>query len=160
MATGSVVLGLDAGIRRLSQVNLFLAILLLVFVVIIGPTLFIFQSLPQNIGTYVSSIVDMTFNNFAYTSNAETQSFLGGWTLFYWAWFIAWSPFVGMFVARISRGRTIKELVLGVLFVPVGVTMIWLAVFGDTALHGILNGIMPKLVDQVFADTPTSLFRL
>ena len=159
MATGSVVLGLDAGIRRLSQVNLFLAILLLVFVVIVGPTLFIFQSLPQNIGTYVSSIVDMTFNSFAYTSNAETQSFLGGWTLFYWAWFIAWSPFVGMFVARISRGRTIKEFVLGVLFVPVGVTMIWLTVFGDTALHGILNGTMPKLVDQVFADTPISLFR-
>ncbi|PFG57938.1 choline/glycine/proline betaine transport protein [Vibrio sp. ES.051] len=159
MATCSVILGLDKGIRRLSEWNLLLAVLLLVFVAVVGPTLFIFQSLAQNVGSYLSSIVDMTFNNFAYTGNEDTQSFLGGWTLFYWAWFIAWSPFVGMFVARISRGRTIKEFVLGVLFVPVGVTIIWLTVFGNTALHGILSGEMPELVDQVFANTPTSLFR-
>lgn len=159
MASISVCLGLDSGIRRLSEWNLNLAVVLLVFVAIAGPTLFIFQSLAQNIGSYVSSIVDMTFNSFAYINSDKTQSFLGGWTLFYWAWFIAWSPFVGMFVARISRGRTIKEFVLGVLFVPVLVTIIWLTVFGDTALHGIMTGTMPNLVDQVFADTPTSLFR-
>ncbi|MFB9133990.1 BCCT family transporter [Vibrio olivae] len=159
MATISVVTGLDSGIRRLSELNLNLAVVLLVFVAIVGPTLFIFQSLAQNVGSYVASIVDMTFNNFAYINSEKTNSFLGGWTLFYWAWFIAWSPFVGMFVARISRGRTIKEFVLGVLFVPVGVTIIWLTVFGDTALHGIMTGSMPNLIDQVFSDTPTSLFR-
>lgn len=159
MATLSVVLGLDNGIRRLSEWNLKLALTLLVFVIIVGPTLFIFQSLAQNVGTYVSSIVDMTFNLYAYTGNDKTDSSLGGWTLFYWAWFIAWSPFVGMFVARISRGRTIREFVLGVLFVPVGVTIIWLTAFGDTALHGILSGSMPNLVDQVFNDVSTSLFK-
>lgn len=158
MATCSVVLGLDSGIRRLSELNLNLAVLLLVFVVIVGPTLFIFQSLPQNLGSYVASLVDMTFNIYAYTGNEETHAFLGNWTLFYWAWFIAWSPFVGMFIARISRGRTIKEFVLGVLFVPVGVTIIWLTVFGDTALHGILTHTMPNLVSQVKDNSSTSLF--
>ncbi|WP_428944760.1 BCCT family transporter [Pantoea sp. FN060301] len=159
LATCSVVLGLDNGVRRLSEWNLKLAVVLLVFVAAVGPTLFIFQSLGQNIGTYLSSIVDMTFNSYAYTGDASTQSFLGAWTLFYWAWFIAWSPFVGMFIARISRGRTIKEFVLGVLFVPVGLTILWLTVFGDTALYGVLQGTMPDLVDQVFKDTSTSLFQ-
>lgn len=159
MATFSVMAGINKGIRRLSEWNLKLAIILLIFVAIVGPTLFLFKTLGQNIGVYISSLVEMTFNNYAYVNNDQTQSFLGGWTLFYWAWFIAWSPFVGMFVARISRGRTIKEFVLGVLFVPVGVTIIWLTVFGDTALHGILSGTMPQLVDQVFTDTSTSLFQ-
>lgn len=158
MATCSVILGLDSGIRRISEWNLKLAVILLLFVAAVGPTLFIFQSLGQNIGSYVSSLVEMTFNTYAYVGDDSTNSFLGGWTLFYWAWFIAWSPFVGMFVARISRGRTIKEFVLGVLFIPVGVTIVWLTVFGDTALHGILEGTMPELVDQVFANTSTSLF--
>lgn len=158
MATLSVVLGLDGGIRRLSEWNLRLAVVLLLFVVVAGPTLFIFQSLPQNIGTYLASAMDMTFNIYAYVGNEETASFMGGWTLFYWAWFIAWSPFVGMFVAKVSRGRTIREFVLGVIFVPVGVTFLWLTVFGDTALHGIMSGNMPQLVDQVFADSSTSLF--
>ncbi|MZI94716.1 BCCT family transporter [Vibrio sp. CAIM 722] len=158
MATISVVTGLDSGIRRLSELNLNLAVILLIFVAVTGPTLFIFQSLAQNVGSYIASIADMTFNSYAYINSDKTNSFLGGWTLFYWAWFIAWSPFVGMFVARISRGRTIKEFVLGVLFVPVGVTILWLTVFGNTALHGIMTGSMPELVDQVFANTPTSLF--
>lgn len=158
MATISVVTGLDSGIRRLSELNLGLAVILLLFVAIVGPTLYIFQSFPQNIGSYLSSIAELTFNSFAYINSDKTNSFLGGWTLFYWAWFIAWSPFVGMFVARISRGRTIKEFVLGVLFVPVGVTFLWLTVFGNTALHGIMTNSMPHLVDQVFANTPTSLF--
>lgn len=158
LATLSVVLGLDNGIRRISEWNIRLAIMLLLFVVIAGPTLFIFQSLPQNVGTYLASAVDMTFNTYAYVGDEETDAFMGSWTLFYWAWFIAWSPFVGMFVARVSRGRSIREFVLGVIFVPVGVTCIWLTVFGDTALHGIMSGAMPQLVDQVYADSSTSLF--
>lgn len=158
MATLSVVLGLDGGIRRLSEWNLRLAVILLVFVLVVGPTLFIFKSLGQNVGTYLSSIFDMTFNIYAYSDDESADSFLGSWTLFYWAWFIAWSPFVGMFVARVSRGRTIREFVIGVLFVPVGMTFLWLTVFGDTALHGIMNDTMPNLVEQVFADSSTSLF--
>ncbi|MBN7769145.1 choline BCCT transporter BetT [Marinobacter daepoensis] len=158
IATLSVAMGLDGGIRRVSEWNIRLAVILLAFVIITGPTLFIFQTLAQNIGTYLSSAVEMTFNTYAYAGNENTQSFMGSWTLFYWAWFIAWSPFVGMFVARVSRGRTIREFVLGVIFVPVGVTCVWLTVFGDTALHGILTGTMPDLVDQVFADSSTSLF--
>ena len=158
IATLSVVLGLDGGIRRISEWNIRLAVILLVFVVVTGPTLFIFQTLAQNIGSYLSSAVEMTFNTYAYVGDEDTQAFMGGWTLFYWAWFIAWSPFVGMFVARVSRGRTIREFVLGAIFVPVGVTCVWLTVFGDTALHGILTGTMPNLVDQVFADSATSLF--
>ncbi|WP_026068511.1 choline BCCT transporter BetT [Halomonas smyrnensis] len=158
IATLSVVAGLDGGIRRISEWNLRLAVILLVFVAVTGPTLFIFQSLAQNVGTYLSSALDMTFNIYAYVGDEETASFMGGWTLFYWAWFIAWSPFVGMFVARVSRGRSIREFVLGVIFVPVGVTCVWLTVFGDTALHGLMSGAMPNLVDQVFADSATSLF--
>ncbi|OHV07640.1 BCCT family transporter [Kushneria phosphatilytica] len=158
MATTSVVLGLDGGIRRLSEWNLWLAVILLVFVLLVGPTLFIFQSLAQNIGTYFSSVVNETFNLFAYTGNSSTDSFMSSWTLFYWAWWIAWSPFVGMFIARVSRGRTIREFVLGVLFVPVGVTFVWLSVFGDTALHGIMTGTTSHLVEQVQANTSTALF--
>lgn len=158
LATMSVVLGLDNGIRRISEWNIRLAVILLVFVVIAGPTLFIFQSLPQNVGTYLASIIDMTFNTYAYVGDDDTDAFMGSWTLFYWAWFIAWSPFVGMFVARISRGRTIREFVFGVIFVPVGVTCIWLTIFGDTALNGIMSGASPELVDQVFTDSSTSLF--
>ena len=133
MATTSVVLGLDGGIRRVSELNLWLAAALLLFVIVMGPTLFIFQSLMQNIGNYMSSMVDMTFNSWVYTGNEGTESFMSGWTLFYWAWWISWSPFVGMFVARVSRGRTIREFVLGVLIVPVGATFLWLTAFGDGA---------------------------
>ncbi len=130
IATVSVVLGLDRGIRRLSELNLTLALLLLVFVLIAGPTAMLLQSAVQNTGTYLSDIVYRTFNLYAY----EPRDWIGGWTLFYWGWWIAWSPFVGMFIARISRGRTIREFVLGVLCVPVGFTFIWLTVFGNTAI--------------------------
>jgi len=132
MATTSVVLGLDGGIRRISELNLWLAAALLLFVLVMGPTLFIFQSLFQNFGNYVSGIMDMTFNSYIYTGGEDTDSFMSSWTLFYWSWWISWSPFVGMFVARVSRGRTIREFVLGVLLVPVGATFLWLTAFGDT----------------------------
>jgi choline/glycine/proline betaine transport protein len=158
MATTSVVLGLDGGIRRVSELNLWLAAALLLFVIVMGPTLFIFESLTQNIGNYMSSIVDMTFNSYVYTGDEGTAGFMSGWTLFYWAWWISWSPFVGMFVARVSRGRTIREFVLGVLLVPVGATFLWLTAFGDGALNMILNEGATNLLDAVNANTSTALF--
>lgn len=156
LATVSVVAGLDAGIKRLSQLNLLLAVSLLVFVLLAGPTLFLLQSLVQNIGQYLSEVVNKTFNLYAY----EPNSWIGGWTLFYWGWWIAWSPFVGMFIARVSRGRTIREFVLGVLFVPVGFTFMWMTFFGGTALYmelGELSGVISGAVSE---SVPTAIFTM
>jgi choline/glycine/proline betaine transport protein len=122
LATVSVVLGLDAGIRRLSVFNMVLAAVLLVFVALMGPTVFLLKALVQNIGGYLNELTTRTFLLYAY----EPNDWISGWTLFYWAWWISWSPFVGMFIARISRGRTIREFVLGVLFVPTGFTLVWM----------------------------------
>lgn len=157
-ATISVVLGLDSGIRRLSEFNLGLALLLLVFVFVVGPTGFILQSFVQNIGAYLADVVDRTFNMYAYTLADGPTSWLGGWTLFYWGWWIAWSPFVGMFIARVSHGRTIREFVIGVLFVPSGFGFLWLTVFGDTALHLLLVENIQSLADAVNADASVALF--
>ncbi|MEY6431498.1 choline BCCT transporter BetT [Thioalkalicoccus limnaeus] len=155
IATLSVALGLDAGIRRLSILNMILAVALLAFVLVAGPTVFLLQTLVQNTGMYLSSLFEMTFNLYAY----EPTSWIGGWTLFYWGWWIAWAPFVGMFIARVSRGRTIREFVVGVLFVPVGFTFIWMTFFGDTALHMIMIQGIDELADAVAADTSVALFQ-
>ncbi|MFK7865434.1 MAG: BCCT family transporter [Pseudohongiellaceae bacterium] len=154
MATVSVVAGLDAGIRRLSELNLLLALVMLVFILLAGPTATLLGAFLQNIGGYFSSMVEMTFNIYAY----EPIEWMGDWTLFYWAWWISWSPFVGMFIARISRGRTIREFIIGVLLVPAGFTFLWLSLFGNTALTMELasNGI--DLVTVALEDSPTALF--
>ncbi|MGO1893888.1 MAG: BCCT family transporter, partial [Luteimonas sp.] len=131
VATVSVVTGLDKGIRRLSELNMLLAVGLLVFVLLTGPTVHLLQAFVQNTGMYASNLFSMTFNLYAY----EPTSWLGGWTLFYWGWWISWSPFVGMFIARISRGRTVREFVTCVLLVPLGFTFIWMTVYGNTALY-------------------------
>ncbi|MCX4192753.1 BCCT family transporter [Methylophaga sp. OBS1] len=156
LATVSVVAGLDAGIKRLSVLNLGLAVLLLLFVLLAGPTLFLMQSLVQNTGQYLSEVVDMTFNLYAY----EPNSWIGGWTLFYWGWWIAWSPFVGMFIARVSRGRTIREFVLGVLFVPVGFTFMWMTFFGGTALHMELGELTGVIAGAVADNVPIAIFTM
>lgn len=129
-ATVSVAMGLDRGIRRLSEFNLTSAGVLLLFVLLAGPTLFLLSSFVQNIGLYLSSLPGLTL---------RTDAFVGldwqrDWTMFYWAWWISWSPFVGMFIARISRGRTIREFIGGVMLVPTTLTFFFLTVFGDTAL--------------------------
>jgi choline/glycine/proline betaine transport protein len=131
IATISVVRGLDAGIRKLSELNIRFAMLLLLFVFIFGPTLFILNGFAENIGHYLQKLTVISSWNETF-DNTDWQN---TWTVFYWAWWIAWSPFVGMFIARISRGRTIKEFIMGVLFVPTIVTFLWMTVFGNSALQ-------------------------
>ena len=155
-ATVSVVAGLDAGIRRLSELNLVLALLLMVFVLVAGPTVMLLSSLIQNIGMYLSGIVDMTFRIYAY----EPNEWIGNWTLFYWAWWISWSPFVGMFIARISRGRTIREFILGVLLVPSGFTFLWLTIFGNSGLWLEMHEAGAGLATAVQTNMPTAIFVL
>ncbi len=155
LATVSVVLGLDGGIKRLSELNLYLAMALVAFVFLAGPTFFLLGALVENLGNYLSHVVDMTFNQYIY----KDTPWMGWWTFFYWAWWMAWAPFVGMFIARVSRGRTIREFVLGVLFVPVGFTFIWMTVFGNSALDAIMNGGFTALSSAVSADVSTALFK-
>ena len=154
LATISVVTGLDKGVRRLSELNLTLAVLLLLLVLIAGPTVFILQTFVQNTGNYFSQIVTATFNLYAY----EPNDWIGGWTLFYWGWWLAWSPFVGLFIARISRGRTIREFVTGVLLVPTAFTLLWMTVFGDTAIHMILWDHVTSLGEAIERDSSLALF--
>jgi choline/glycine/proline betaine transport protein len=156
VATLSVVLGLDSGIRRLSELNLLLAVGLLAFVLVAGPTVYLLQTLVQNTGTYLSGLFSMTFNLYA---RQEPTGWIGGWTLFYWGWWIAWSPFVGMFIARVSRGRTIREFVGGVLMVPVGFTFMWMTFFGDTAIYMVMKQGFTQLADAVAADASVALFQ-
>ena len=154
LTTVSIAAGLDKGIRRLSEANLLLALMLLVMVVLLGPTVLLLQMLIQNTGGYLSDIVGKTFNLYAY----EPTDWLGGWTLFYWAWWLSWSPFVGMFIARISRGRTIREFVTGVLFVPTGLTLVWLTAFGNTAINMITHQGVTDLGKTVTTNIPVALF--
>jgi len=155
MATISVVLGLDRGIQRLSQVNLGLAFILLLFVFSLGPTLHLLNALVQNVGLYAKHIVTHGMWTEAY---AQTQ-WQHDWTIFYWGWWIAWSPFVGTFIARISRGRTVKEFLVSVLFIPTVVTIIWITVFGNSALwiETVQSGI---IADAVQDNVAVSLFVL
>lgn len=154
IATASVFSGLDRGVRRLSEFNIILAVALLMFVLATGPTVHLLQAFVQNTGMYVSNVFSMTFNLYAY----EPTNWIGGWTLFYWGWWIAWSPFVGMFIARISRGRTIREFVIGVLLVPLGFTFLWMTIYGNTALHMILVDGASTLVDAVSADSSVAIY--
>ena len=154
-ATLSVVMGLDNGIRRISELNLILAVILLLFVLFAGPTVYLLQTYVQNVGAYLSSLVETTFNLYAY----KPSGWIGGWTLFYWGWWIAWSPFVGMFIARVSRGRTIREFVVGVLLVPVGFTFMWMTFFGNNALHMIIDQGLIVIAEAVAADTSVALFQ-
>lgn len=154
LATISVASGLDRGIKILSEINLGLAVLLLLFVLILGPTVFLFQTFVENTGAYLADIVTATFNLYAY----EPNDWIGGWTLFYWGWWISWSPFVGLFIARISRGRTIRQFVLGVLLVPSGFTLFWMTVFGDAAIYYILVEGMADFGIVVQNDVTQALF--
>lgn len=131
-ATLSLVTGVDKGIRRLSELNMILAALLMLFVFAVGPTLYILEAFPDHLGVYFRDFAERTFWTGRLDGGAAWNK---AWTYFYWAWWIAWAPFVGMFLARISKGRTIGEFVVGVLVVPTFVTFVWMSIFGDTALY-------------------------
>ena len=143
IATMSVAAGLDGGVKRLSTVNLYLMLGLLGFLIIVGPTVFIFGAWLDGLGAYFGSLLSISFYRGTLGGGAGTVS---AWTVFYWGWWIAWSPFVGMFIARISKGRTVREFVLGVLFLPSMFSTIWLAAFGGSALNGAIgegtNGVV------------------
>lgn len=129
----SAASGLDKGVRRLSELNLMIAFLLLAFVVVTGPTAFLLGAFADNVGQYLSNLVELSFRTYAYAPPREAGWF-GGWTILYWAWWVSWSPFVGMFIARISRGRTIRQFVVGVLLVPTAFNLVWMTVFGNSAI--------------------------
>ncbi|MDN5073908.1 BCCT family transporter [Aliarcobacter butzleri] len=156
IALASAVLGLDSGVKKLSILNVYLAFFLLLFVFIAGPTFHLLNAFVQNVGTYLSSVVEKTFNLYAYEGKS---SWISSWTLFYWAWWISWAPFVGMFISRISRGRTIREFVVGVLFVPVGFSFLWMTVFGNSALYSIINEGYTILASAVSSDVTIALFK-
>ncbi|UNM97061.1 BCCT family transporter [Ignatzschineria rhizosphaerae] len=162
-ATLSVSMGLDKGIKILSELNLVLAFALVLFVFLFGgKVLFLLQALMQNIGQYFSGIFDSTFNMYSYeaaasaTEKSKIDSWLGGWTIAYWGWWIAWSPFVGMFIAKISRGRTIRNFVGGVLLIPAGFTFFWMTTFGNSAIDLIANDGIVELKETLLGPDGSS----
>ncbi|MDN6812936.1 MAG: choline BCCT transporter BetT [Corynebacterium variabile] len=157
----STVSGVDKGIRRLSELNVWLAVVLMVWIVVMGRTGELLNALVQNIGDFVARFPSMMMNTFAYTdgeTDYASQDWMSDWTLFFWAWWIAWAPFVGLFLARISRGRTIRQFVLGVLVIPFAFIAMWISIFGNAALGFFRDGDEEFLNTAV--DTPESGFFL
>lgn len=152
IALFSVVAGLDAGVKRLSEINMILAVLLLLFVIAVGPTLDILSGFFGNLGAY--------FQHLPALSNPvgrDDANFSQGWTAFYWAWWISWSPFVGMFIARVSRGRTVREFIISVLIVPSLACVLWMTVFGETA---IIQFVRDGYEAATKAELPLQLFSM
>lgn len=153
VATISVALGLDRGIKRLSQFNIVIAMLILLFVWITGPTLFITAGTVQNVGDYLDNLPWLAF----WTETYQGTDWQRSWTVFYWAWTISWAPYVGIFIARISKGRTIRQFVAGALGAPLLFTVVWFSVFGLAAIDLELNHDV-ALAEQVQADVSVALF--
>ncbi len=155
----SAVSGVEKGIKFLSNANALAAAVLVFFLFIVGPTVFILSTFTQTMGDYLTHLPSMAFNTGVYDSAAS--SWLGGWTIFYWAWWISWTPFVGMFIARISKGRTIRQFVVYVILVPSLVSFIWFAILGGSAIDQQLNqGWSPPTTDAGGIATEASLFEL
>ncbi|WP_166423821.1 BCCT family transporter [Paraglaciecola sp. 20A4] len=150
LALFSVIAGLDAGVKKLSQINMFLAVLLVVFVLVVGPTIAIFTGFFDNIVSYIRYLPEL-----ANPVGREDTGFATGWTAFYWAWWISWSPFVGMFIARVSRGRTVREFIISVLLIPSLACAFWMTVFGSTAIKQV---VVDGYQTAVNAELPLQLF--
>jgi choline/glycine/proline betaine transport protein len=144
VAITSVMLGVDAGIRRLSVINMWLALALAAFVFVVGPTLYLLGAMMTDTGYYLQHLVQTSMNLF---TNPKGVAFQKAWTLFYWGWWISWSPFVGMFIARISYGYTIRQFIWGTLLIPTGASIVWFVIFGQTALHDVMGGADSALMD-------------
>ncbi|MBA0167957.1 choline transporter [Pectobacterium sp. CFBP8739] len=137
MATISVTSGVNRGIRVLAELNVLLALGLILFLLFWGDTEFLLNALVLNVGDYINRFTGMTLNSFAFERPTE---WMNSWTLFFWAWWVAWAPFVGLFLARISRGRTIRQFVVGTLIIPFVFTLLWLSIFGNSALYQVIHG--------------------
>ena len=155
IATLSVAAGLDGGVRRLSEANLYLMIAVLTTMLVVGPTLYILGGFASNLGTYAGVLPELAF----WTETAEGTTWQRDWTIFYWGWWISWSPFVGMFIARISKGRTVRQFVLGVLLLPSLFSFLWMSTFGGAALFVELE-TTGTMVDAVNANVATAMFEL
>ncbi|SDS74617.1 BCCT family transporter [Paraoerskovia marina] len=159
VATLSVVSGVGKGIKWLSNGNMVAAAFLLVVVLVLGPTLFLLQDFVQSIGYYLANVLQMTFDNTAYQGEAG-QEWQASWTTFYWGWWISWAPFVGVFIARISKGRTVREFVGGTLLVPTAVTFLWFSIMGGSALYRQMFTDNPLVAEGESVNTDTALFQL
>jgi choline/glycine/proline betaine transport protein len=155
----SVVTGVDKGIKWLSNVNMGLAGLLLLAVLVLGPTVFLLSDFVQQVGSYLQNFLRLSFNTFSFRGEAG-ESWLSGWTTYYWGWWMSWAPFVGVFIARISRGRTVREFVAGVLLVPSLLTFLWFAVMGGSGLHREIFGNGGLIGEDGAVPTDTALFEL
>jgi choline/glycine/proline betaine transport protein len=155
LATISVVAGLDNGVKQLSKLNIILAAAFMLFLLVVGPALFTLSAFVQSIGFYASSLPELAFWNEAFAGT----DWQGSWTVFYWGWWISWSPFVGMFIARVSKGRTVRETILGVMGFPAILSFFWMSVFGGTALYLQLNGIR-DIATAVNENVATALFEM
>lgn len=159
VALVSVMTGIDKGIKILSNVNMGLAVVFLVLVLILGPTVFLLSDFVQQVGSYLQNFLKLSFNTYSFQGE-EGKSWLSGWTTYYWGWWMSWAPFVGIFIARISRGRTVREFVLGVLLAPTLVTFLWFAVLGGSGLYRELFGNGGLIDGEGAVSTDKALFQL
>ena len=153
IATLSVMAGLDSGVKFLSQLNMGLAALFMLFLLVVGPTVYILSGFTQNLGFYSTILPELSL----WTETFRGTNWQSSWTVFYWAWWISWSPFVGMFIARISKGRTVREFLFGVILIPTLLSFVWMSVFGGSALYMESAGII-DLVAAVNDDVATAMF--
>ena len=156
LATFSAISGVGKGVKILSELNLTLAFCLLIFVLVAGPTLYLLSAFSDNIGTYLSNLVQLSFKTYVYEQ--EHTGWFSGWTILYWAWWCAWAPFVGLFIARISKGRTIREFIFGVLVIPSMFGILWFTVFGNTAIW-LNDGEAAGALGQMISSPETLLFK-
>ena len=156
LATFSAISGVGKGVKILSELNLTLAFCLLIFVLVAGPTLYLLSAFSDNIGTYLSNLVKLSFKTYVYEQ--EHTDWFSGWTILYWAWWCSWAPFVGLFIARISKGRTIREFIFGVLVIPSMFGILWFTVFGNTAIW-LNDGEAAGTLGQMISSPETLLFK-
>ena len=156
LGTFSAISGVGKGVKILSELNLTLAFSLLIFVLVAGPTLYLLSAFSDNIGTYLSNLVQLSFKTYVYEQ--EHTGWFSGWTILYWAWWCSWAPFVGLFIARISKGRTIREFIFGVLVIPSMFGILWFTVFGNTAIW-LNDGEAAGTLGQMISSPETLLFK-
>lgn len=157
-AAMSAMSGVERGVRRLSEINMLGATFILIALLVMGPTLFLLNAFTENIGHYFQNIVNKTFQVYAY-EGAKGEEWKASWTIFFWAWWVAWAPFVGLFIARISRGRTLREFVFGVMFIPLGFIFAWFSVFGNSAIE-LVNGGVAELGKTALENPAMGMFVL